>query len=68
MFNKNFINDEFEIIENIYSLVPYSFSIIKFSHSLYILKNNNNETDSENEEEESIDDEEKDDAKNRWRE
>ena len=65
MFNKKFINDKFEIIENINSLVPYSFSITKFSHRLYILKNNNNnETETEeNEEEESIDEEEEDDDK-----
>ena len=68
MFNKKCIDDNFEIIENINSLVPYSFSITKFSHRLYILKNNNNETETEeneeDEKEESLDDEEKDDSNN----
>ena len=53
---KRFSNVDFEIIENINSIVPYHFSINKFSHRLLLLKKNNYENTDE--EIDKMDDEE----------
>ena len=42
MDEKKFLDFNLDIIENINSLVPYSFSIDKFSHRLLLLKKNKN--------------------------